>query len=659
MKKLILLVLLFISPAIAQQTSSDFLSILDDQNDVILPYIGAPGLTLLEYIDIREWTLTAQPEVLVLEIQVTRDWQSTDPPYGPTIQFNFTYDDIPFRVANHPLNQTCPGSNTWLEAQEPAKCIQSLDGLTKKENGKWIIGIPRTAIRSNNDNAFSPGDSLRDLQATVEGNIITPSTDQAGIQPSAFDKAPESPHVLWTTKTNEENTGKLRLEIENPQRFSNGIKTAYLFQATAYNTGDGQTIGTFTTNAPENWFIELPEFIEIPGKQNLTFPIVIDAPFRHEHGSQETIKVELNDASGVSTTQIQIVYTEKPHLSGHHSTTFFHTREEPNGQQTYWISPEVNQNNAPIPLQASLIGSDSIASFKQEFRLESSNTLGLQFDSQRQFQLALSISASPVIGPSVIRVFGEMQCKETTCENVELFDEIASNIALTETPKLIEFSIKFPEGKTRFSPEEFQNLKITVLVRPENLIAGEGYQEIPGHAGPTLHTGESSISFPLHEYHDQVELPQFSTLEVTPGSNNRIVNPGGLVNFQFELESRKDLNLELKVVGDENRWTSLTHSNLSLKESLPKTIAVSIAPPIEAEIGSVVDAILIIKDQDEPWVSQAFQFTAIVVSVDEKVIENDERIEENEDADKETSFPFTIPLMAIVALVAIRKSGKN
>lgn len=580
---------------------------------------------------------------------------------------NFTYDGARYsvnfvRLTLAPISQEVlfVGGLYAVEG-ENRDYLSDLEIQVDEASATLTADVPRELIQDEHGAPLRLGHQLTDFAVRSVSETRMNVFMQQLTPIHAHDDMPSS--ASWTLTYGLEQTGTILLDSDRPVRVSNGEATTFLFEVRAINEGDAlERFQLSTEDAPPDWLITLPdEVIAVESGKELTFPVLITVPFRHEHGLlQQLLLVATSQTNpeNIGKMELGVRYTEVPQPAGHHNQLYLHNMGGFDGAIMNTDANIVGDENIEFSSTCSCAG-DSIS--RHEIRLSPSLEMGLDFDMDAIGSMEIDVAYTNAQGAieleGYLGIFSPGQRPSFFAEHENILATLPRTEAQAGSDQLLRFNMDIvPQAYGDYWPYESGAQLILVLDVYETSLQNSaiccfnsGSEElVPG----------AIITLPLNEYHDDVSeyfstLSGLSMLAVTP--QKQMVNAGNTVVFEFDVENDGSGEGEyaLSLTGEPLAWASiLGDESITVQGKDTRRVAIEVTPPSDARLGEQADITLHAQSTKDPNIRSLVRVLA-EVTVDESL--EDQSAYANElrgELQEETPF---LPLLMLVGLfLAIR-----
>lgn len=635
--------------------------------------VAQPAPTGAENLDLVGGGVWAETEdALTFYVQLadlTEDSQAApfmDPDY--TLDFRFRGQGYRIFVATalgNPVNDALGRDATMARLQmevgpERYQSVADAEAVLDFGEEAVLVTVPRAAIVDENQAPLSRNATLGQFRATASSlgffSFPLPTGQQGGPRvglPRLFDAAPDdgfgADYVLKTGRVDQR--GRLFATSDDPVRWTNGEATTLTFTARLTNTGrEALPVRVGTSGTDAGWQVAFSDALTVGAGQSVNATLLVTIPFVHNHGLLKTFDAtfESTDGSHFASTQLGVYWAEVPQPAGHHDTVWFHSlrQEVPPPFDTVfagvhgWFSAkqELDEDEGvAIPAQFAMApgpvtGNRGVAFWG--FYLEPELRMGLDFVLEREglaeFVLDLPV---PAVDPRLSVEVHYMRVIENDddfgpgrgfrIEQVLLAE--GSSEALSgpvSGQNVFEVPIKALPEADLIPYGEGGNLYVQVVL-DATFLAGGGFLN-PEAATPTIGPAESRLRLPLEEYHDPVDL-SFQTdgsLQVLagPDGQERLVNPGRTVVYQFDLDYRGSTaaTFHAELTGANVEWaTILGDQHFALEPGVGRPLAVAVTAPADARDGDVSDLTLRITDTKNAAVQAGINVRTVVTTTED------------------------------------------
>lgn len=659
---------LFLVPVEAQQAETDeglpvgFLSATDPEGDVSGADSGEVAAGIADYVDVLALNVAEATTTLDVTLGFADTWTNGDPPYPPEMSVGFSSGGAEYQVVSSPQGGPCgPGSQVpvWLQRGEgdEAECIEDLRTATSWDGTEVTFQITKDLVTDERGNPVRPGSTLEDFWVSAAGRAVHPVLEPT---PEWTDRLPDSGRLHGLRlEPDLHNLGDLRLSSERPVQSSNGGAMAFLYAVELANHGTADLVaGLMTEQVPGDWDVAWPDVVHVEAGSNRTLPIVVQVPSRHVHDGQEGFRLVASAGEHRASLELAVRYGAVPQPAGHHPLLTMHSAaESQDGVTSPGVSAWMNtlgegmdpaSDGVPIPLEKSVQGGP----FEVTVPLSPLLDIGLDFEGGDHVRADLFVSA-PVEIPSV-HVVAQLrgQCNEGRCETRILAEAIPGPITLGAARTPLSIGLALSEDLDRVKPGTFDNLALYLRLRPEYLVGGEGYEEIPGHKGPVLHAEESTLRLPLIEYHDIEDVWTSGGMAVSSSADtSRLANPGSILTWPITVRGEGGQAV-IQVLGVGAEWVRLEHQEMPLLDG-EGTVDVVLEVPDDAEPGRLVDLVFTAWDPEEPWRAAALRLSAILRDTADVQVSDD--IQAPADPTADTPVPGLVAVMLVIACLVARR----
>ncbi len=586
-------------------------------------------LDIVETLDTLRFTVGVQP----------------DPGHADQGQVNvwFRHEDSVFRlnlqqrnlafgwwwVYNLAREEPDSGTMSYISASNPSEPMPS-----SRDEG-WIEVEIRKADLADRAGAVPfVGRTLDDFWAQTTGYLV---------DPQLRDRMPDTGTARepFEFQVGPAQSGNIELWSASPSRASNGEATTFIYEVLARNTGSSALHLRFSgLDVPPGWSVSFPTPVaDLPPGETKAYPVLVQTPFRHNHGDVASVNITLSSGEHVGRTSLSVVYHSIPQPAGHHDTLYFHSDASPDALTpivhasglAVWNRLSMNaasefdgDDRVPVPA-SNMDGGDGWIIW-----LDPVLMMGLDFDLARLGELSVPIrAATPIPG---FALAGELYVVWPTAggwENIQvatLEGEPARDLEAGQET-LVTATLRPTPDSDLVPYREGANLALLLRAGRSDQSVGLGPQK------PELMPG-GYMELPLNEYHDPVDEVFRSLQGVSldaAGPRQKPVNPGETVTFALDLsyqgaESKFDLHL----VGEDARHARiLGGDSVSAGGGTRASFKVAVTAPAGAPGGTFLDLVVSAQSRSNPDVQGLLRLVADVDDTTDHpnealAVENDE-----------------------------------
>lgn len=528
------------------------------------------------------------------------------------------------------------GDYVWVDYLGVAEIDTSLES--------WVVTVPRDDLLDSQGAAIRPGIPLREFYARSLGNFyglyfISIQQDGSAGFFDVYDQMPDDgvPTGNFEAELGVQQTGHLRLDSPAPVRASNGEATTYVYDITLLSNADFvDDVNLAIVGAPSTWEVKLPaDSVRVDNGTFLHMPVLVTTPFAHEHGSFESFVVEARsarDPSAVGRVELGVRYTEIPQPAGHHSTLWFHSRENPSNEITKTLDGVVGGQRVARAYFNAVDGTEDPGDAQIQVRPNDGSSICIQADAPACMTYHWIVPLEPTLQMGLdfdINGTGELEIPfranhlmQDVTVSAELYYERASGFGPNDPMGSTEGQTYFLLGTFEESqPQSIstgQTMTFTSTFTPApqadyipyDPLGASMWMEVhleshsstttlyaDGVVQPTLAPG-GEMTLPLNEYHDPVDdlYNQLTDVSVTMESEQQqYVNSGETVLFEVRIENTGVVNDQFTVTvgGHNEEWaTLLGDSSFSIRSQESRRIVVAVTAPLASNQGDTVDLVL-------------------------------------------------------------------
>ncbi|MGB0651569.1 MAG: hypothetical protein ACPGQL_00070 [Thermoplasmatota archaeon] len=569
----------------------------------------------------------------------------------------FTHEDQLYQVR---INRALAEQDyTWgnLEKYDPDQgFFNFLTPLVVTQDvpaASFLFELDRQDLLDSQGAAPFPGRSLSDFHVeshlrTSQG-FININNILVGGQWDAYDFMPDDgpggePVVI---ELGLRQSGHASLFTPAPMRASNGEATTFVFTVMAQNTGTEEDLFELVAlDAPSAWDVTIPDSVlRLAGGQSVEIPVLVSTPFRHQHGTVESMGLELRsttDSASIGRAELGIRYHAVPQPAGHHDELFIHStrfgEEHPlfvitdnlfagNSGQAYMNTLQEDDNDQGVPIKGNYqgfgchqpCGTDSPPHSRWQWFifLQPGLEMGLDFDLSRAGTLTVPIATSePLVqaqvgGQFVHFAFDELANQWSTTIVSELTPSAPVDLGVGGE-QLFQFDVvPNPEAdRLEYAKRAFFGLWLNLTTPRASLFTGA--------EAPELRPG-GTMQLPLFEYRDPVDdlFNSLAGLAFVTQEQERYVNPGEGTLFKAELKSEldRDERFQLSLAGLNAEWGRLgTSKTILVPAGGSHTVHVLVEAPDDAAEDVTADLVLSARGVDDPDLRSLVRLVAVVDS---------------------------------------------
>jgi hypothetical protein len=654
----------------AQSPDDGTLRVLDDRaGDVKLAFASTDQDPAGRWVaaDLRSLDVRETPEAFTFTLTVASLKPSPEVPIFEDTGYGieFRHNDRQFRIEMQRQDYGT-GADTYgyLEVYDPGRASYDMLGTSQQptvdlDAGTLAFTVDRDLLVDGQGNAPHPEVPFSGWRVLSEGNPVFGASfgsfclleDQGCVAdpfPAAHDAMPDVGNGTadLPIRFGVAQSGDARLSSESSTRASNGEATTIVYQVVGRNLDlSNRTFALSASGVPAGWQVTLPaERMKIPGNGSVTFPVLLNLPFAHQHGTYQKFLVELTsvaDPASVGRIQLGVRFTNPPQPAGHHSTLWLHASlpqspsmlpatDNPAADSLLAGSRELYMNaleqdpldgHKEVPGSGCRAGGASLQvppavpprqGYCWSIPLSPALQLGLDFDLQRTGKISIPFKTTlPMLGSTLegeLRHYAPAQA-DTNSSDVPGFSDTRERTVLATLKAKAPVDVgantegTFLEADLVPTPEsdyvpyvKGASLVLELRVaftRADTLSLG-------GSMSPLVQGGGTLTDLPLNEYRDrvaQVFASNNTLLLVATGPQDRATNPGKTVLFNLTLEnhaaSTGTFNLDLS--GTHLAWAELLEPvgaqvRIGAGQSQPVSVAVRV--PKDADQGDASDLVL-------------------------------------------------------------------
>jgi hypothetical protein len=625
-------------PAGAQPAASEPAGILEDvAGDVRMEAAGtdapSPASTVYSSLDLVSLSIAEDNDdfTFVLGIADLKDGTDETALDGLAYEVLFTHNGRQFRLG---LDRFGPPAvyafaNGILEFRDSAEqdwseLLMTEDVVFDASADTVTAEIPREALADAEGAEPYPGRMLGDIAvqsySLFSRSAILAFGNQATQWPVDFlDDMPEADGILglYAVQVGVEQEGNARLMAAQPFRASNGEATTFVYQVRGRNlAAEEDTFTLVPVQGPGSRLeivLPIPTFA-IPGKSTAEFPVLVTAPFGHDHGDVDSFILEMrsnSDPGSVGRLEMGVRYLDIAQPAGHHDTLYIHTASsaffaddtllEPlEFGEPYMNTLAEDPDDTGLDAAARSITSDPPGTtYTWSIPLSPALQMGMDFDLGGLGHLALPIgSPLPLVDASVSATLHLGEC-DFCLDSAPLATMAATDPVLVEAGSTVTFEgdlVPTPDGN--FIPyEPGMNLILQVS------LSTTGAPSFILVQGPAIKPG-GELRLPLFEYHDPVD-EAFASLagpHLMTHTQQRWVNPGETTFFEVTLHDPGEgrTEYELSLAGINAEWARVSETSLTPAANGTRSFLVVVEAPEGAVDGERVDVVVQATAKDDP-----------------------------------------------------------
>lgn len=456
--------------------------------------------------------------------------------------------------------------------------------------------------------------------------------------------------------------GDIELWSASPGRASNGEATTLIYEVTARNKGEATLLEFEAHDVLPDWLVTFPApLVELAAGATETYPVLVQVPFRHDHGSVASVNITLKSSEGdVGRTKLSVIYHAVPQPAGHHDTVWFHSDASPDA-----TTPAIHASGLAVWHSLSM---NALEEFDADDRVAVPATnrgpvqawtlpldpilqMGLDFDLQRTGTLSVPLRAATSIEGAVLA--GELLLiwqDESGAPQSMTIATLDRTDPFDIAPRATVETVVRPMPDADLLPyREGANVVLDItLDRGE--YAGFGPEK------PELMPG-GWMRLPLHEYHDPVD-DIFRSLHgvvlKAEGPQQRLVNPGETVTFTARLEfDGPASSFDLRLQGRDAASAVLrTGPQAMAGGGQDALVTVAVAAPADAADGTFMDVVLVAHLAEDPVVQGLLR---LVADVDTELDHPDEFVQQS--ASKESPGGLGLLALGFAVAACVRRRG--
>lgn len=470
-----------------------------------------------------------------------------------------------------------------------------------------------------------------------------------------------------------EGVGHLMMRSDRPWRLSNGLATTYLFEVDVHNFDDeADDVAFSATDVPKGWEVLHPAKVTFAGKEKTTIPVAVTVPFAHQHGAVVTVRLEAASDKNPSIevgTELGIIYADPAQPGGHHPTLQFHAVSFGSFAERLWMNTasyrdpeERDRATGRYSGQDVEVGTVSIQGLPTEAHwtwnafLSPGLQMGLDFalDQPVVADLAFEVGSGITATPSAMLMLstreGDIPLAELTGDEMTIEPGTIADVTLTGMP--LPAADRMEAGKGNLHLQ----IRLDGVPQPE-----ESARQVLGTQA-SLVLDESSLTLPLLDFHEEVDLDGLELNAYTLGGNRTFaeVNPDKAVAFVFNvtnLLSQKE-TIDWALSGKHAEWARVLPDQTLIDGGGVGRVVVEVIPPASASEGDVAELLLMGTDSEERQVF--IRMTAAVVT-DEEIADESGVAQEvakdvtkqNENLKKDSPGFEALALVALLAAIAV------
>lgn len=463
--------------------------------------------------------------------------------------------------------------------------------------------------------------------------------------------------------------GGLRLYSSRPIRGSNGEATSFLYPVVAANDGSqAKTVTLAARSVPAGWQVHFePATFALGPGELLTIPVIASIPFRHQHGSSESVELVMAETGGPGSASLSVgvSYFAVPQPAGHHDTLTIHSHASGTSRPSdplvldqslrgfmSTLAEDAEDTGEPMP---GFVNGLVNSGFRWTIALNPPLAIGLDFDLTRTgtFQAAFETEVPVVDGELTGTLYlrrGETDLVIANVTPVAVDLEAAGQTVVEST------IVGTPAAD--FILDEGQARVFLVLTlgagRPVAVDRPEAPRLLPG----------STLTLPLNEYRDPVDsellnASRSSLVALSP--LQRQANPGDSLLFQVRLTNTapEPISPRIQLVGVNAGWGQVLGAPAeALQPGESQDLNVVVRVPGDAGRGETADFFVSVTDADSASPSLA----RLVVIVDTTAQHADDADQiaglQPGDAKESPGLPVALALLAAVAAARARTSKR-
>ena len=579
-------------PAAAQEAAPAAVPLAEDaagdvRLDAQATSQGAPP-QISQSLDLRSLVVTEDPGSFTFTVQVA-DMKTGSDAAGHdgedfTVTFTHAKRDFQLRMVHQTLEGASDQSYGYLEsrdnATQPWNIVQYVDTVAVDAKAETVSAtVPRDALADARGAAPFPGRFLQGF-SVHSSNLLTFYADMADDMPDNG-VAPGQVAIKYGIRQE----GDARLSSDDPFRASNGEATTFLFKAQGLNIGDANdTYHLRVKEVPPGWSVILPQtFLEIAAGGSVEFPVVVEVPFNHAHGTTASFIVEMAsglDARSIGRIAMGVRYLAIPQPAGHHDTLWFHSRAadqvsqalgtvfQGNSGAPYMDAMETLEGdaNAALPPQSentAIVGSTPLVGYQWCVPLDPGLQMGLDFKVGGAAHLQVPVHVTLPFNGAFLRAglyltppdypsyFGCYIGSESKL--LGALNETAPQDLPANSDAVLQGDMTMFRAADRIPYVKGQNLVLQVEAWGVGASTFYG-----GAAKPELIPG-GQVTLPLLEYKDAVNqaLTTGKGPALVPlGPQERLANPGATVVFPLSIanEAAVPQTVAFNVSGLRSEW---------------------------------------------------------------------------------------------------------
>lgn len=527
----------------------------------------------------------------------------------PTYEVDFAIGRVNFTIEWDPGKENAH----ILRSTGPHGAVSSSIGVEATQDGSgYVFTIPRERLVDPIGRPLLPGETIERAvgRAHVSGY---PCVEGFGYGHAcammARDRFPQDGHLdPWIVASTPPLDGHLLVYSTSSNRVSNGEATSYLFDL--HITNYAQEADDLTLRLGDNDFehpVAFPSQTRVASGQTQVVPIIVDVPFRHEHGTSAGVEVTLSsslDQSIEATQEFIVEWVEPPQPTGHHRQMFLHRDAAGLSQSSWWMNTLRSDAKATdgaiiefptYPVEVAGVPPFSTPvenSYSVHLPISMDDGLRVGVDADMDATGALQVDLGSHLDATAI-LSGELRLHDrhpTPEGGIVLMDLEAQEVALAASSATsVTLPVAAREIADYLSPQRNGMVALHLWLEgeiPATMRADAAVLIAQGklESWAWIETADARMDLPVHEFHDRIgEATSGTNLSLqVQGPSELAVAPGATRVFELAVDGPTD-GLDVTVSGLEADWMQW---HLESTENDP-TIYVAVAAPETAAEGGV------------------------------------------------------------------------
>ncbi len=572
----------------------------------------------------------------------------------------------------------------WNEATQRFSHFKDLNASVDPAAATLSVHVPRSDLVDRDGDEPIRGRSFQDVRvdsyAYVPMVALTPAyLAGAGELAVVKDFMPDQPGVgSYDVQLGGQESGGITLRVEEPFRASNGEATTIIFELEAGNGGDQPDLFRLSAEeTPAGWEVVFPaDEVRIPARSSVTVPVLVSLPFKHEHGSLETVQIQLasltqRDAS--ASAEVGVEYVGVPQPAGHHSVLHLHSHaysaltqmanpriSSPNGE-LFMNTLETAGDDMPEGVSGTIVRQGDDTLYAWYAHLEPGLRLGLDFDMDQLGSLRAGIKSERAFEPGTVG--GRLLLLGPTDEENPRRYPPFNGRQVTQLAQLEPAVTPWEWNEEKWITLDLiptAEADLVPYLAGQDLVLEVTLSDSVGpEAGfpPWLLPG-TQLDLPLNEYSDPVDdaFAALGAASLAPqGVQEARVNPGEAWLFEARLKNTGSAattyNAALRGAGSE--WARLlTSSKVELGAGESTTLRLAVEVPADARDAERADVVLDVSTKGADASRSLLRFV-VIVDVEEDHLDRSSELTQSRTDGLGIPAPSLFTLLALLGVGAV------